>query len=54
MQESDLKVEIEKLRHSRHVSIQRIAQLKQNIVEIESQESEAIREVDKLHSKYNS
>ena len=45
LQESDLRQQVEILKQQRAESIQRIAHLKQQITEIETQENEAIREV---------
>ena len=45
LQESDLGQQVEILKQQRVESIQRIAHLKQQITEIETQENEAIREV---------
>ncbi len=45
LQETDVRHQVEQLKRQRAECIQKIAHLKQQIVEIETQENEAIREV---------
>ena len=53
-QDGELMSQIDRLKYQRTEAIQKIAQLKQEIVEIETQENEAIREVSHFTELYYS
>ncbi len=52
LQETDVRHQVEQLKRQRAECIQKIAHLKQQIVEIETQENEAIREVGFLMDSF--